>query len=203
MTAQYSASTPSSQEPDRERIVTLIDFDDEEQIYVCDDFFYNRVHDCWEPRPEWMHPDCANTLLAQQQGTCCMYPADALVERALDLAEEVDRTLTGFDRDGGDCSQTAGELARLLESVPALAAEIHDRLPDAERTVVEQLLCPIDRLLLLGLELAGRPGCPWACSDHGAPDRRAEVALLIPVLERCDEALRAAVLPQPRRRRRR
>ena len=183
--------------------MTVIDWDDDDEMcYVGEEYFYNPVYGRWEPRPEWMHPECASTLLAQQQGTCCKYPADELVERALELAEAVDGALSGFVRGAYDCPQAAGELARLLESVPGLVAEINAGLPATSRTVAAQLLCPIERLLLLGVELAGRRGCPWACGDHGAPDRRAVVAPLIRVLEECDEALWAAVLPKPRRQRR-
>jgi hypothetical protein len=182
--------------------VPEIEFDDDDLLYEDDDdYVYNQRHGLWEPRPEWVHPECADTLRALEEGTCCKYPADALVSRALDLAEAVDRTLTGFDGGDGDCARIARELTRLVGSVPPLAAAIHAGIQAVNRTVAAQLLCPIGRLTLLVLELAGRSGCPMACGIHGTPDRRPGLALLVPVLEECDEALWSAVLPRvpPRR----
>jgi hypothetical protein len=162
--------------------------------------FYDDIYDCWEPRPEWMHPDCVDPRAAVEQGTCCMYPADVLVSRALALAEAVDQTLSTFDRGNGDCAMTRHGLAQLLETVPGLVAEVKAAMASADRTVAAQLLCPIGRLILLVLELSLRSGCPWACSNHGIPDRRAEIAPLVPLLEECDAALWTVVLPRPRRR---
>jgi hypothetical protein len=178
------------------------DFDDDEELRYEDDdeYFYNDRYGTWELRPEWMHPDCVDPRTALDYGTCCMYPADALVRRTLDLTEEVDETLGAFDDGNGDCARTAHELARLLESAPGLVAEIQAAIPRMNQTVAAQLLCPVGRLILLGLELAGRSGCPWACDNHGAPDRREELAPLVAALEECDAALWEAVLPHPRRR---
>jgi hypothetical protein len=173
-------------------------FDDDEPYGSDGDYFYNDMYDCWEPRPEWMHPDCVNPMAAVEQGTCCKYPANVLVRRALDLAEVVDQMLSTFDRDNGDCATTGRGLAQLLEIVPGLVAEVMTAMEGADRTVAAQLLCPIGRLFLLALELSLRSGCPWACSDHGAPDRRAEIAPLVPLLEECDAALWAVVFPRPR-----
>ena len=182
MTAHRSAAVPGSDEPRssrRDRIVE-IEFD--------------------EPRPEWMHPDSADALLALEEGACCKYPAEALVSRAQELAEAIDRTLTTFDGGNSDCAQTARELILLMASLPTLVAEICSGIPAANRVTAAQLLCPVGRLILLILELAGRSGCPMACDTHGAPDRRPAVALLVPALEMCDEVLWAAVLPRvPRR----
>jgi hypothetical protein len=174
--------------------------DDEELRYEHDDdYFYNDRYGVWELRPEWMHPDCVDPGAALDHGTCCMYPASELVGRTLDLTEAVDRTLGAFDRGGGDCARTARELARLLEPVPALVTKIQAATPGMNPTVAAQLLCPVGRLILLALELAGRSGCPWACDDHGAPDRRAGLAPLVATLEDCDAALWEVVLPRPRR----
>ncbi len=170
------------------------DYDDED-----DDYFYDGRYGYRGLRPEWMHPDCADPCAALEQGTCCKYPADVLVRRALDLAEAVDRAHRAFDYDEGDCVPTARELARLFESVPGLVAQIMAVLPSVDKTVGAQLLCPIGRLNLVSLELAGRSGCPWACTEHGAPDRRPALAPLVSLLEECDEALWAAILPRPRR----
>lgn len=177
-------------------------FDEEEELrYEDDEYFYNDRYGVWELRPEWMHPDCVDPRAAIDHGTCCKYPMDELVRRTLDLTEAIDRTLGEFDDGNGDCARTARELARLLEPVPGLVAEIHAALPGGDPTIAAQLLCPIGRLILLGLELAGRSGCPWACDDHGTPDRREEIAPLVATLEECDEALWDVVLPRPRRRR--
>jgi hypothetical protein len=187
------------------RPVVGIEFDDDDELFFEDDYFYDDPYRYPASRPEWMHPDCVNPEAAMEHGACCKYPADVLVRRALDLAEAVDGALRVFDDgDGGerDCVQAARELARLFDSVPGLVAELKGVLPGADKIVAAQLVCPIGRLYLVSLELARRPGCPWACDDHGAPDRRPALAPLASLLEDCDEALWTAVLPKPRRRRR-
>jgi hypothetical protein len=177
------------------------EFDDDEELRHedDDDYFYNDRYGVWELRPEWMHPDCSDPRAALDYGTCCKYPADALVRRTLELTEAVEETLGAFDRDGGDCARTAREIARLLELLPRLVAEIHASLPGGNQTVAAQLLCPVGRLILLVLELAGRSGCPWACDDPGTPDRRADLGPLTATIEDCDTALWEVILPQPRR----
>jgi hypothetical protein len=167
-----------------------------------DDYYYVDRQGAWWPLPGWMHPECVDPHLAVDYGTCCKYPADGLVQRALDLADAVDGTLTAFDvPTGGDCRRAARELARLLKSVPALIAEIRPAMTDDNPEVVEQLLCPVGRLNLLVLELSLRSGCPWACGDHGASDRRAELAPMVPLLDECQDALFAVLTPRPGRRR--
>lgn len=206
MTAGRRPATASREEGERSdgEVVAGIEFDeDDDPFYADDDYIYNTRYHYWEPRPGWMHPECVDPSAAKGHGTCCKHPEDALVTRALDLADAVDHTLGGFGGDStGDCAQTARELVRLLESLPALIGEIHAIAPAANRTVAAQLLCPVGRLILLVIELAGRSGCPLACSDHGAPDRRDTIAPLVPMLEACDEALWATVLPRPPPRRR-
>lgn len=189
-----------------EDVVTDVEFDDGDEMFLenDDDYFYDERYGDWTLRPEWMHQECADPQAAMEHGTCCKYPADALVRRALDHAEAVVGVLGAFDAGdggGGDCADAARELARLFDSVPGLVAEIRAALPGVGKTGAAQLLCPIGRLTLLSIELAGRSGCPWACSDHEAPDRRPELAPVVSLLEACDEALWAAVLPRPRRRR--
>jgi hypothetical protein len=139
-------------------------------VGLDDDYYYVDRQGAWWPLPAWMHPECVDPHLAVDYGTCCKYPADDLVLRALGLADAVDGTLTAFDVHAGDCQQAAGELARLLKSVPTLIAEIRPAMTDDNREAVEQFLCPVGRLNLLVLELSLRPGCPWACTDHGASD---------------------------------
>ncbi|HEX8008266.1 MAG TPA: hypothetical protein VF482_17765, partial [Trebonia sp.] len=94
-------------------------------------------------RPEWLHPDCANPCLALELGTCCKDPANPVVRRAVELADAVDRTLGQLDR--GECAPSAAALARLLDSVPALLAQVHAVLPGPDATAVAQLLCPVGR----------------------------------------------------------
>lgn len=182
------------------------DDDDEDELFLeeDDDYFYDDRYGDLALRPEWMHPKCVDPSTAMEHGTCCKYPADLLVRRALGFAEAVDQALRMFDvGEGGqdECKQAASDLTRLFECVPEFVAEIRAALPRMDKMVAAQLLCPIGRLSLLSLELARRSGCPWACSDHGAPDRRQALAPLASLLEDCDEALWAAVLPKPRRRR--
>lgn len=204
MTARRRPATASRKKDERRdrKVVADIEFDEDDDLFDADDndYIYNTTSGYWQPRPVWMHPECVDPSVAMEHGTCCKYPEDALVTRALDLAESVERTLSGFDRGNGDCAQTARELVRLLESLPALIREIHATLPASDPVAAAQLLCPVGRLILLVIELSGRSGCPLACSDHGAPDRRAAIAPLVPMLEACDEALWAIVLPRPRRR---
>jgi hypothetical protein len=180
-----------------------IEFDDDDEWLDTDDedLVYDHRLGLRVPRPEWMHPECADIVHAFEYGTCCKYPVDPLVTRALHLAEAVDWTLTEFDCGNADCAQTACELSDLIELVPTLVAQIHSALPTGDRTAAEQLLCPVSRLLLLVLELSLRSGCPIACTVHGAPDRRAGLVPFVPVLEGCTDALQTAVLPCPPRRR--
>jgi hypothetical protein len=180
--------------------------DDDDRYY--DDRYYDDENDCWLPRPAWMHSDCVDRRFAVQNGTCCKYPADDLVLRALDLADAVDETLTAFDvSTGSDCQQAAGGLDRLLKLVPGLIADIRlataddDQENDDQEEVVTQLLCPVGRLNLLVLELSLRSGCPWACTDHGAPDRRAGLAPMVLVVDECQDALFEILTPRPRQRR--
>lgn len=185
---------------------TYIEFDDDDDdlLFEDDDHFYDDPYGYPALLPEWMHPECTDPRAALDLGTCCKYPAGPLVRRALALAETVDQALRVFDDGDGagrECAKTARELAGLFDSVRGLVAGIRAVLPGADKTVAAQLLCPIGRLSLVSLELAGRSGCPWACDDHGAPDRRPALAPLASQLEACDEALWAAILPRPRRRR--
>jgi len=197
MTTRHGAGLDSLGGPanSHQQVLTDVGLDD-------DDCYYVDWQGAWWPCPAWMHPECVDTRFAVENGTCCKYPADDLVLRALDLANAVDGTLTAFDvHTSGDCQQAAGELARLLKSVPTLIAEIRPAMTDDNGEVVAQLLCPVGRLNLLVLELSLRSGCPWACSDHGASDRRAELAPMVPVLDECQDALFAVLAPKPRQRR--
>lgn len=192
-----------------QEVVADIEFDedDDDELFFDEDddeYFYDDPYGYRALRPEWMHPDCVDPCAALEHGTCCKYPAALLVRRALDLADAVDQALRDFDNsdgDDGDCSRAADQLATLFECAPELVAQIRAAVPAAGKTVAAQLLCPIGRLSLLALELAGRSGCPWACDDHGVPDRRPLLTPLIPLLEDCDEALWATVLPKRRGRR--
>lgn len=180
-------------------MTTQIEFDDEDDWLDTDDedLVYDPHLEFRVPRPEWMHPDCSDISHAFEYGTCCKYPVDALVNGALQVAEAVDCILTEFDCGNTDCAQTAHELSTLIGLVPALVARVHADLPTADRAAAEQLLCPVSRLLLLVLELSVRKGCPFACTVHGAPDRRPILAPLVPVLEGCQDALHTAVRPRP------
>lgn len=197
MTGQ-DRKAPSPQEPglSRTNVMTSIEFDDD-LLYPDDDD--NPGYDSWNPSPEWRQTECAGQLPAQEQGARRKYPMDALVSRTVELAEAIERALRGCAGGAADCARTAQELARLLASVPGLVEGIRAALPAADRLAAARLLCPVGRLILLGLELEGRPGCPWACGDHGQPGRRAEVTPLISLLEDCDEALWTVVLPRRRR----
>jgi hypothetical protein len=137
-------------------------------------------------RPEWLHPDCANPCLALDMGTCCKDPANPLVRRVVEFADAVDRALGRLGRD--ECARAATELARLLESVPALLAQVHAVLPGMNATPVAQLLCPVGRLTA-ALYQGCLAGCPWACGDPDVPNRRAEFEPLRFLLGECSAAL--------------
>jgi hypothetical protein len=187
-----------------EDVVADIEFDDDDddELFLEDDDDYlGDEEDYWVPRPAWMHPECVDPSAAMEHGTCCKYPAETLVRRVLDHAEAVDHVLIAFDDGDADCVAAASELARLFAAVPGLVAEIGLAVRGGNRTVAAQLLCPIGRMIMFGLELAGRPRCPSACGDRGAPDLRPVLATIVPLLEKCDEALWSVVLPRPRRRR--
>ena len=156
----------------------------------------------WLLRPQWLHPDCRNACAALELGTCCKYPDNPLVRVAVDLAESIDRTLRSFGvvaaAGTGDCAGPAAELARLFSAVPGLLAQVHAILPRLNATALAQLLCPVDRLAG-ALDQACAYGCPWACRDHGVPDRRgrsgrwAGLEPLRPLLAESAHAIRAAL----------
>jgi hypothetical protein len=179
---------PLADEEARLLALLLGDAPDEDMTdYAFDDEFYldDEEDDEW-PRPEWLHRDCVNPCLALDLGTCCKDPASPVARRAVELADAVDRTLGRLDR--GECALAAAELARLLESVPMLLAQVHAVLPGMNVTAVAQLLCPVGRLAA-ALDQVCLAGCPWACGDPDVPDRRAEFEPLRSLLGECSAAL--------------
>jgi hypothetical protein len=169
-------------------------FDDDYELGDDDDeFCFDEEEDYWRLRPDWLHADCVDPCTALDLGTCCKYPADPLVGRAIALADSVDRTLGELGR-GTSCVAAAGGLARLLTSVPGLLAQIHAVLPGMTRTSMAQLTCPVGRLDG-ALDLVCLHGCPWACGDPEVPDRRAEFEPLRPLLKSCSHALWAGLRP--------
>ena len=107
--------------------------DEDEDVF----YFYDEEDD-WRLRPEWLHADCVDPCTALDLGTCCKYPVSPLVRRALELADSADRIL----REAGP---GAGDLTRLLRSVPGLLAQVHAVLPSLDRTSAAQLTCPVGR----------------------------------------------------------
>jgi len=170
------------------------DFDHDDEDYVDDDEFGNDEEDWWlRPewlRPEWLHPDCLNACLALEQGTCCRYPDNPLVRAAVDLASMVEQALARLGRD--ECPAAAVELARLFRFIPGLLAQVHAILPRLNATAVAQFRCPVGRLAS-ALDLVCASGCPWACGDPAAPDRRAEFEPMRPLVAECATALRTAL----------
>jgi hypothetical protein len=147
----------------------------------------------WRRRPSWLHADCLNVCTALELGTCCKYPDNPLVQRAVELADSVDRTLRRFE--GGDCTRAAAELTRQFSYIPGLLAQIQAILPRLNRTAVAQFLCPVGRLRAAADQVRSY-GCPWACDDPDVPDRRAEFDPLTPLLAESSAAIRA-VLGRP------
>lgn len=137
-----------------------------------DVFYFDDEEDDWRLRPEWLHADCVDPCAALDLGTCCKYPVGPLVRRALELADSVDRVL----REAGP---GAGDLTRLLRSVPGLLAQVHAVLPSLDRTSAAQLTCPVGRL-------AGSLG-------PGGPRHGAESEALGPLVEACSDALWATL----------
>jgi hypothetical protein len=166
-----------------------LDFDDNGND--DDEFRFDDDEDGWRLRPQWLHADCVDPCTALDLGTCCKYPADPVVSRAVGIADSVDRALGALGR-GDECAAAAGELARLLTSVPGLLAQIHAILPGASRTSAAQLTCPVGRLGGAA-DLVCLHDCPWGCEDPDVPDRRAEFEPLRPLLEACSEAVWEAV----------
>ena len=173
-------------------------FDDENELNDDDEFCFDEDEDAWwRLRPAWLHADCVDPCTALELGTCCKYPADPLVSRAIALADSVNRALGELGR-GSSCAPVAGELARLLTSVPGLLAQIHAVLPGMNGTSTAQLTCPVGRLDGV-FDLVCLHGCPWMCGDPEVPDRRAEFESLRPLLKACSHALWAALRSGPRR----
>jgi hypothetical protein len=159
---------------------------DEDEL---DEEGFDEEDDEW-PRPEWLHPDCVNPCLALDLGTCCKDPANPVVRRAVELADAVDRALGRLDH--GECALAAAELARLLELVPALLAQVHAVLAGMNATAVAQLLCPVGRLAA-ALDQVCLADCPWECGDPDLSDRRAEFEPLRSLVGECSATLWARV----------
>jgi hypothetical protein len=168
----------------------LLGDESDEDEFDQDEFYLDDDEDDEWPRPEWLHPDCVNPCLALDLGTCCKNSANPVARRAVELANAVDRMLGRPDN--GECVRDAAELARLLESVPALLAQVHAVLPGLDATAVAQLLCPVGRLTA-AVDQVCLAGCPWACGDTDVPDRRAEFEPLRSLLGECSAALWARV----------
>ena len=145
---------------------------DEEGDENEDVFYFDDEEDDWRLRPEWLHADCVDPCAALDLGTCCKYPAGPLVRRALELADSADRVL-------GEAGPGAGDLTRLLRSVPGLLAQVHAVLPSLDRTSAAQLTCPVGRLA--------------SSLGPGAPRHGAESEALRPLVEACSDALWAAL----------
>jgi hypothetical protein len=154
-----------------------------------DDYFgYDDEEDerDWSP-PEWLHPDCLNACLAMETGTCCKIPADPLVKKVADLADDVDRVRP---RPGGlECTGPARELELALAGLSELLVEVVAALPGAGRTAVKQFLCPLGRLASALDEACDYGGCPWACGDPDVPDRRAQIAPIRYQIRECSRVV--------------
>jgi hypothetical protein len=139
-------------------------FDDDDDEF--DDFF-GYDDDDWEPRPDWLHPDCRSVCLALELGTCCRYPDNPLVRVAADLADAV-------------CAAPAGaELTRQSRLVPGLLAQVHAILPRLTARALAQLRCPV------GL-LAG-------ALDDARERGRPELAPVAELVAECAAAIRRAL----------
>jgi hypothetical protein len=139
-----------------------------------DDDFFGYDEDDWEPRPEWLHPDCRNVCAALELGTCCKYPDNPLVRVAVEFADAVDRTLRGAENE--DRARIDAELTRQFRLVPGLLAQIHAILPRLTRTALAQLLCPVGLLA--------------AALDQVRGDGHAEFAPVIGLVAECSAAIR-------------
>ena len=152
------------------------DADDDDEEEDEDVFYFDDEEDDWRLRPQWLHADCVDPCAALDLGTCCKYPVSPLVRRALELADSLDRVLREAGREAGP---GAGDLMRLLRSVPGLLAQIHAVLPSLDRTSAAQLTCPVGRLAsFLG---------------PGGPRDGARSEALRPLVEACSDALWAAL----------
>lgn len=49
--------------------------------------------------PQWLHPDCPDPCTALDLGTCCKYPTEPVVRRAVELTDSVERTLSRAGRE--------------------------------------------------------------------------------------------------------
>ena len=146
--------------------------------------------DDWEPRPEWLHPDCRSVCFALELGTCCQYPDNPLVRIAADLAGSADRAAGRLGEDS--CAESGPELTRCFRMIPGLLAQIHAVLPRLSRTARAQLLCPVGTLAS-ALDQACGDGCPWGCDDPAVPDRRDDFRAMIELVAECSIAIRTAL----------
>jgi hypothetical protein len=161
--------------------------EDEDEDYVRYD---DEDEEDWS-RPEWLHPDCLNPCLALETGTCCKFPASALVRKLTALSDDVHRVRP---RPGGlDCAGPARDLELVLAGLPGLLAELGAAIPGADMTTVKQFLCPLGTLADALDEACDYGGCPWACGDPDVPDRRTEIAPVRDQLRECSRAVTIAL----------
>jgi hypothetical protein len=172
-------------------LAELADENEDEDEDEDDYFRYDDEEDEDWSRPEWLHPDCLSVCMALETGTCCKFPATALVKRVADLTDDVYRVRP---RPGGhECAGPARDLELVLASLPGLLAEVGAAVPAAGMTTVKQLLCPLGRLECALDEACDYGGCPWACGDPDVPDRRTEIAPIRDQLRECLRAVRIAL----------
>jgi hypothetical protein len=139
------------------------------------------------PWPAWMPADCLSVGFALEVATCCKNPDNPLVGCAVDLADLVDQALARIGT--GDCAAPAADLAYRLKLIPGLLAQIHAITPRLNPAALAQLICPVGRLAAAVDQVCG-VGCPWACADACAADRRPEFGQLGPLLSACLSDLR-------------
>jgi hypothetical protein len=139
--------------------------DDDESGF--DDDFFGYDDDDWEPRPDWLHPDCRSVCLALELGTCCRYPDNPLVRVATELADAVRGARAG------------AELSRQSRLVPGLLAQVHAIVPRLPARALAQLRCPVG-LLAAALDDARERGHP-------------ELTPVAELVADCAEAIRRAL----------
>jgi hypothetical protein len=135
-----------------------------------------------------------NPCTALDLQMCCTYPAQPIVQRAMEVADTVDQAVRGSGRD--ECAPLAAELASLIRPVPGLLAQIHAVLPTAGKATAAQLLCPVGRLAG-ALDQLCTDDCRSACADPVHPGQRPEFAAIRPLLADCSAALRTALGGRP------
>ena len=152
--------------------------------------------DQWIAWPGWLNPRCQDRYSALDAGRCCRDSGSTAVRLALNLSDMAQDILASLGRGDRDCAGAAADLTPLVGVAPQVVTVIRGALAAADRPLLVQLGCALDRVSLFAGRLATGGRCPWRCGRHGQPDRGPELAPLREQISECSDAIWEALHPR-------